>query len=172
MEDKQPQVKTGHAVQQLSPAQHDGEISNQLGNSTSLPVYRHQEPHEEQIGVKEQPLSRAAAIFALAVLVPVSGAVFAVMAVNQSAIANDQSQVANQIALLSMCYTNSVSLSTLCLVYKGLPRLIRYSRRLSAPGYLARLMTLLRNWPRSYTRENLTAIVLMFWKAKGVSRSY
>lgn len=171
MEDKQPQVKTGLAAPQLSHAQHDGETCNQLRNSTSLPVYRHQQPHEEQIGVKEQPLSRAAAIFALAVLVPVSGAVFAVMAVNQSAIANDQSQVANQIALLSMCYANSVSLSKLFLVCTGLPRLTRYRRRLSAPGCLARLMTLLHSWLRSYTRENQTAIVLMFWTAKGVNRS-
>ncbi|OAA78630.1 hypothetical protein LEL_05453 [Akanthomyces lecanii RCEF 1005] len=56
-----------------------------------------------------QPLSHNFMLFALVVLLPVSGAVFAAMSVNQSSIGNAQSQTANQIALLSLCYANSVS---------------------------------------------------------------
>lgn len=69
-------------------------------------------------------LSYSAMLFALTVCLPVAGAVFGIMAVNQSSIANDQSQVANQIALLSLCFANSVS---------RLPRLLEnVSRRLTA----------------------------------------
>ncbi len=63
-----------------------------------------------------QPLSHNFMLFALVVLLPVSGAVFAAMSVNQSSIGNAQSQTANQIALLSLCYANSVSLSPMALV--------------------------------------------------------
>lgn len=53
-------------------------------------------------------LSRFAMVTALVVFLPVASGVFAVMAVSQSSISNEQAQTANQIALLSLCYANSV----------------------------------------------------------------
>jgi hypothetical protein len=47
--------------------------------------------------------------FAVIVLLPISAAVFAAESVQLSAIANEQSQVANQLTLLSLCYGNLVS---------------------------------------------------------------
>jgi hypothetical protein len=46
--------------------------------------------------------------FAIVVLLPISAAVFAAESDQLSAIANEQSQTANQLALLSLCYGNSV----------------------------------------------------------------
>jgi hypothetical protein len=48
--------------------------------------------------------------FALAVLLPISAAVFAAESIELSAIANEQAQAANQLTLFSLCSSNMVRL--------------------------------------------------------------
>lgn len=91
--------------------------TNQGAYGSQSPMYnapgqgmREQTAYEEPVDQKGDHVSKSAMVLALTVLLPVAGGVFAAMSVSQSSIANDQSQVANQIALLSMCYANSVRL--------------------------------------------------------------
>lgn len=120
----------------------------------------HAAPAEQRAGSEKpaagEPLSYSAMLFALIVLLPVAGAVLGVMAINQSSIANDQSQVANQIALLSMCYGNSVrhsfSLSNFLLLRNIPGGLITPSPQTFAKNCSARPTLLFRHWQGSCSR--------------------
>lgn len=68
------------------------------------------ETESEPSGLSAELSSYSAVIlgFSIIILLPVAAAVFAVDSVHLAAIANEQSQVANQLTLLSLCAGNLV----------------------------------------------------------------